>query len=112
VTRSFAVPVVREMVGLPPNPEAMFVVSSGEDWSAPVKEEAESLMASVSPVIVTDMVLAPVVGLGSTAVMPLHFAPSQSTLESPDQTEWKGSAFSDQQGIYLSFQVKRMARFQ
>lgn len=40
VTRSFAVPMVRDMVGFPPHPVAMFVTSSGEDWSAPVKEAA------------------------------------------------------------------------
>jgi hypothetical protein len=63
VTRSLAVMVVTLALGLPPNPVAMFVASSGEDWDAPVKEAAVSLMESVAPVTVTDIVLEPDVGL-------------------------------------------------
>lgn len=77
-TISFAVPVVSEMVGFPPHPEAMFEASSGEDWCAPVKEAAVSLIESVAPVMVTETVLEPDAGLARYQDFRCHASPSRA----------------------------------
>ena len=60
-TTSLAVPVVTLTLGLPVSPVAVLTASNGAVGLTPVNEAALSLIASVSPVTVTDMVFAPVV---------------------------------------------------
>src|SRR5262245_979688 len=112
MTTSFAVPVVRLALGLPLVPCAVVYVSSGELWSTPVKEVAQSLMPSVAPVTVTDIVCVPVVVAtryhSSADLVPaivvvalVKLPPFQlaAVIEPVPNTSWKMSAVSTMTGF-------------